>query len=72
MTVRLENWSVIPCHVGQFLTGTVYGHDRMRDGTRVTTSLVSRVVDSTVITNSGTIYELMTMDPENVVELNDE
>ena len=70
--MRLENWAVVikdpyvapelqtPC-----LAGEVYGSEKFADGTSITTSgIVGAEGNNTILTHSGSRYELGGIDPE--------
>lgn len=71
--MRLENWAVVntdpyraPEDQKPHLSGKVYGHPRFEDGHDIVTSHIVSIdaVNHTVTTNSGSVYELGTVDPE--------
>jgi len=67
--VRLENWQFTGSGDTKRLFGTAYGHPRVEDGHRVSTSLVDKVIYSSppiVITQTGTNYQLGEPDPSAV------
>lgn len=53
--VRIENWIVT---LDNRLEGYVYGHPRIQDGHRASTSLIQGKRNGYVVTLSGTEYEL--------------
>jgi hypothetical protein len=59
-TTRIEDWEVIslPGESKHRLKGEVFGHPRIPDGKKVTTSFVMNVCDDVAVTTSGTIYHL--------------
>lgn len=65
--MKLEKWYIGPRSDGDpyqppetqpALHGNVYGHPDYKDGTFITTSLLKRVKDGKVETQSGSLYEL--------------
>lgn len=67
MAVRITNWGVVDRDADPYiapelarprLVGTVFGHPRKSDGTKVVTSSIIRVNGLKVNTSSGTEYEL--------------
>ena len=70
---KLDNWScgpviddpyLAPERAGLCLHGTVTGHHRIPDGETIRTNRVAKVNGRTVVTESGTVYELGNPDPE--------
>ncbi len=72
MPVLLENWSVgvfsnvyqAPEMRSSYLTGTVYGHPRKKDGTEIDTTPIAAVNGLLVTTRTGTVYQLGAPNPE--------
>jgi hypothetical protein len=71
--IKIENWSIVekadnpyqaPELRKQYLRGTVYNHPIKGDGKLVITSSIIKEEDGYIITNSGSIYELGTVDEE--------
>lgn len=70
--MKLENWSIVstedpykaPEQRLARLHGTVFGHSRFDDGETITTSPVVEQKDGIVVTQSGSRYELGSIDPE--------
>lgn len=71
--MKLENWSLVfgelnpyqaPETVRPHLNGEVFGHPRFENGKNVTTSAIVGKKGSNVVTNSGSIYELGTIETE--------
>lgn len=70
---KLTNWSVsarpsdpyqAPEFWGACLVGEVSGHPRFNDGETITTSLIeNQTPDGKIITASGSVYELLDIDP---------
>lgn len=65
-TVRLENWSIVMVPgVGPRLSGTVYGHPRLKDGEKiVVSSILERNRDNNTVQTMNTLYVLGHVDPE--------
>lgn len=56
----LKNWCIVDRYGDQCLAGDVYGHYRKEDGSRVTTSaIIGKTDDGHVVTNSGSVYDLV-------------
>lgn len=70
--MRLEKWSVVSSATGYTapelvtlqLHGNVYGHQRFPQGKEVTTSAIDKIDGNTVVTRSGSRYELGEIDLE--------
>ena len=59
MSVRMEDWTTTSYGVsGIRLFGTVYGHPRIQDGHRTSTSTIVFMTERVARTESGTVYLL--------------
>ena len=69
---RLENWSIIlkgnpytaPELMTKHLHGNVYNHPKFLDGTEITTTEIKWIGLTTIITASGSEYEIGAVNPE--------
>lgn len=46
-----------------FLVGKVFGHSRFPDGTKISTSMIRKIENDIVFTESGSQYNLGDVDP---------
>lgn len=64
---RLEQWTITDVDgSGPRLFGTAYGHPRIIEGHRVSSSRIVRIDGNTAVTETGTEYTLGTPNPEAV------
>ena len=66
MRVKIEDWTITSINGTARLFGKVFGHPRIMDGHRVSTSEIINHEDGVITTHSGTEYELGTPLPDAV------